>query len=68
MATKKLKTYGVSFKLTIEIGFNISAENMKEAVEKAEAMKVCDIIDFQKNGWDHNDSDVPQLKAIYVNE
>lgn len=66
MATKvKQDSYHVSFDLKMKIGFDIQASNMIEAVEKAQAMKINDIVAFEENGWDHEDSDQPVLTAVW---
>jgi len=66
MATKsKQESYHVSFDLKLKIGLDIPASSMTEAVEKAQAMKVTDIVDFSANGWDHEDSDNPVLTAVW---
>lgn len=68
MATKaKTSTYNVQFKLNMTIAFDIEATSFNEAVTKAEAMKMSDIVDFGENGWDHCDSDEPVLQSVYKN-
>lgn len=58
MATKKpnAKMFCIGMKLTLDIGLEISAESLSDAVTKAEAMKVHEMLDFHEQGWDHNDS------------
>lgn len=65
---KTTKTFGVSIKLKLEIGFDVEAENFEEALAKVRAMKTGDIVDFEANGWDHNDSDEPVLTGIFQHD
>ena len=64
MKTKQ-KTYCVSFDMQLNIGFEITAESMEAAVAKAQGMKVGDIVDFDANGWDHNDSEL-ELNGVFM--
>lgn len=53
---KTQDTYNVMIKLSLDIGLEIKAANLADALTKAQAWKINDIVNFQELGWDHNDS------------
>jgi hypothetical protein len=66
MTKPKQQTFAVNFRISLDIGFEIKAESFQDAVTYAQGMTVSDIVDFTANGWDHNDSDKPILKGVFV--
>ncbi len=70
MATKKptLGTYSVMAKLQVTVGRDIEATSLQDAVERANALKVSDFIDFTASGLDHNDSESPDVYGVFKNE
>lgn len=64
MTKPKQSTFYLQFKLKLDIGFEVKAASLEDALAQARDMKVADIVDFQANGWDHNDSEAPQLTGI----
>ena len=61
----KQKTYNVSAKLVVDVGFEVTAENLQDAVVKAQALRTGDILDFKASGLDHNDSEEPVITGVF---
>jgi SHS2 domain-containing protein len=57
----KTKRVNVTFRVNLDVGMEISASSLEEALEKARAMNVTDVIDF--TGLDHNDSSIQVVGA-----
>lgn len=65
MAKPKQQTFNVMVALNLEVGFDIKAANLQDAVTQAEALKLSDIVDFHANGWEHNDSKTPVITGVF---
>lgn len=64
MAVKKVtQTYNVTGKFELQVGVEVVASSMEEALEAAKKFKVSDFIDF--NGNDHQDSTNPEIISVW---
>ena len=70
MVTKKptLSIYNVMAKLQVNVGMDIDAMSLQDAVEIANTLKVSDFIDFTASGLDHNESESPDVYGVFKNE
>lgn len=68
MTKIKSKRFNVSVRLVIEIGVDVDADSIVEAAQKAATWKITDIVDFKKNGWDHSDSETPEVRGVFATE
>jgi len=70
MATKKKvtsnSTYNVSAKLKLDVGMEIQASSLEDAVAKSKELKIGDFLDL--SGLDHNDSDDPDVYSVWRND
>jgi len=66
MVKLKKKSFTVLVDLKLNVGFEVAADSLQDAVIKASAMKMSDIVDFGANGWDHNDSDSPVVTGVFT--
>lgn len=56
-ATKKtVNTFNISFRISVDVGMEISGATLEHAIEQARAMKVTDVLDL--SDLDHNDSNI----------
>lgn len=58
MATAKKALFTAWVTLRLEIGIPVTASTMEEALKAAKELKVHELIDFDANKWDHNDSEM----------
>lgn len=70
MAAKKIEkmtVFTASIKLKLDVGVEIEANSLAEAVEKANALKVNEIVDFEAIGLEHMDSEKPDVHSVWRN-
>jgi hypothetical protein len=65
MAKSKQKTFQVLAKLVLDVGFKVSAGSLQEALAKAQALKMHEILNFKATGLDHNDSEDPVITGVF---
>lgn len=59
------QTYHISAKLTMDVGKEILATSLEDAVVKANELKIQDFINFGELGLDHNDSSDPDVYIVW---
>lgn len=64
MSTKsKSKTFIVSVAFSVDLGVSVSADSLEQALEKARALKVVDILDL--DGLEYNDSSEIKVSGLF---
>jgi len=67
MATKKNvnKTFNVTGRVTVDVGIDISAQDITEAVEKAKELKIEDFVVSQGDTQDYKG---PDIRSVWIND
>lgn len=65
-AKSKQKAFIAWATLRLDIGIPVYGETMEEALKLAKEWSVSNLIDFDKNKWEHNDSEL-NITGIHEN-